>query len=96
VVGDAVFFDEGNEIGGCVASEGGLGEVRIFGEKVFRLGVNIREVAAAAAGDENFLADFFGAFEEHDAAAAFSGFDGAEEAGGAGAQDQDVKAGQLI
>ena len=87
VVGDSVFFDEGDEIGGGVTREGGFGEVRIFGEEVFWLGVEIREVAAAAAGDEDFLADFFGAFEEDDAAAAFSGFDGAQETGCAGTED---------
>ena len=91
VVGDAVFFDEGDEIGGSVAGEGGFSEMRIFGEEVFRLGVEIREVAATAAGDENFLADFFGSFEEHDAAAAFTSFDGTEETGGAGAEDDYVK-----
>ena len=69
--------------------------MRIFGEEVFRLGVKIREVAAASAGDEDFFADFFGAFEEHDAAAAFPGFDGAQKAGGAAAEDDYVEVGQL-
>jgi len=50
------------------------------------LGVEIREVAAASAGDENFFADFFGAFEEHNAAATLAGFDGAHQAGGTAAQ----------
>jgi hypothetical protein len=53
--------------------------------------MKIREVAAAAAGDQNFFADFFGAFEEHDAAAALSGFDGAQESRGAAAKNNHVK-----
>ena len=91
VVGNSVFLDEGDEIGGRVARESGLGEVRIFGEEVLRLGVKIREVAAAAAGDEDFLADFFGAFEEYYPAAALSGFDGAEESSGAAAQNDHIE-----
>jgi hypothetical protein len=69
--------------------------VRIFGEKVFRLGVEIREVAAAAAGDQDFFADFFGAFEEHDAATAFARFDGTHQTGCAAAEDDYVEVGQL-
>jgi hypothetical protein len=91
VVGDSVFLDEGDEIGRGVAGEGGLGEVRICREKVFRLGVKIREVAAAAAGDEDFFADFFGALEEDYAASAFASFDSAHEAGCAAAQNDYVE-----
>jgi hypothetical protein len=91
VVGDSVFFDQRDEVRGCVTSQGGLGEVRIFGKEVFRLAVKIREVAAAAAGDENFFADFFGALEEHDTAAALSRFDGAQESSGATAEKDYVK-----
>jgi hypothetical protein len=87
VVGNSVLLDEGDEIGWGVAGKGGLGEVRIFGEEVLRLGVKIREIAAAAAGDQDFLAHFFGAFEEHDAATALAGFDGAHETGCAAAED---------
>jgi len=91
VIGDSVFLNEGDEIGGGVACEGGFGEVRICGEEMLRLGVEICEVAAASAGDEDFFADFFGAFEEDYAAAAFAGFDGAHEAGGAAAQNDHVE-----
>jgi len=85
VVGDAVFFYQSDEIGGCVAGQGGFGEVGIGGKKILRLTVGVGEVAAASAGDEDFLADAVGVFEDCDAAAALGGFDGAEEAGGAGA-----------
>ncbi len=65
--------------------------MRIFGEEVLRLGVKIREVAAAAAGDQDFFADFFGAFEEHDAATAFARFDGTHQAGCAAAENDHIK-----
>jgi hypothetical protein len=91
VVGNSVLFHESDEIGGVVAGESGLGEVRIFGKEMLRLGVKIREIAAAAAGDKDFLADFFGAFEKDDAAATLSGFYGAQETGGPATQDDYVK-----
>jgi hypothetical protein len=91
MIRNAVLFDEGDEIGRGVTREGGLGEMRICGEEVFRLGVEIREVAAAAAGDEDFFADFIGAFEKDYATAALSGFDGAHQAGGTGAQNDYIE-----
>ena len=51
------------------------------------MGVEIREVAASSTGDEDFFADLFGALEEHDAPAAFTGFDGTEESRGAATED---------
>ena len=94
VIGDFVFFDEGDEIGGSVAREGGFGEVGILREEVFRLAMEIGEVAAAAPGDKDFFADFFGVFEEEDTAVTLAGFDGAEEAGGAGTEDDCIEVGQ--
>jgi hypothetical protein len=94
VVGDAMFFDEGNEIGWGITRKGGFGEVWVGGEKIFRLAMDVREVAAPASGDEDFLAYFFGAFEQKDTVVAFAGFDGAEEAGCAGTQDDCVEIGQ--
>jgi len=76
VVGDAVLFDEGDEIGGSVAGQCGFGEVRVGGEKVFRLAVKVGEVAASAAGDQNFISQAVGMFEHGDAASALAGFDG--------------------
>jgi hypothetical protein len=52
--------------------------------------VEVGEVAAASAGDEDFFADAIGAFDERDAAGALGRFGGAEEAGGAGAEDDGV------
>ena len=91
VPGDAVFFDESDEVGGRVAGERGLGEVGIGGEEIFRAAVEVGEVAAASAGDEDFLAGTRGVFEDGDAAAAAAGFDGAHQAGGACSEDEDVE-----
>ncbi len=73
VPGDAVLFDEGDDVGGGVAGERGFGEVRVGGEKVFGAGVDVGEVAAASAGDEDLLADALGVVEDEDAAVAASG-----------------------
>ncbi len=80
-----MLLDEGDEIGGRVAGQGGFGEMGIGGEEILRLGMEVGEVAAASTGDEDFFADAVGVFEDGDASAAFGGFDGAESAGGAGA-----------
>ena len=59
--------------------------------EILRAAMDICEITAAAAGDENFLADTIGAFKDGDAAAAFAGFGCAEESCCAGAEDQSVK-----
>ena len=50
-------LDERNEVGGCVARQRGLAEVGIRGYEVVGVRVEIGEVAAAAAGNRNLLAD---------------------------------------
>ena len=80
-----MLFEEREEIGGSVTGQNGFGEVGIGGEEVVGSGVQVGEIAAASSGDENFLADAVGMFEDSDAAAAVGGFDGGEEAGGTGA-----------
>ena len=49
--------------------------------------MNVREVAAAAAGDEYFLADAVGTLEDGDAAPAFAGFGRTEEPSSASAEN---------
>jgi len=65
--------------------------VGIRGEKIFRRCENVGEIATAAAGDENFFADAVGKFDDGDAATTLARFNGAEQAGGASAKDQDVE-----
>lgn len=59
--------------------------------KIFRRGVEVSEIAPASSRNENFLADAVGMLDDRDTAAAFAGFAGAEESGGAGAKDQNVE-----
>jgi hypothetical protein len=65
--------------------------VLICAEKILRAAVDVREIAAAAAGDEDFLANVIGTLEDGDAAAAFAGFGGAQESCGTSAENQSVK-----
>lgn len=96
VVRDAMFFDQCQEIMRSKASQGGLGEVRIGGKEIFGCGVNVGEIAAATARDQNLFADAVGMFDHGYAAAAFAGFDGTEKACGTGAENQYVEgAGQM-
>ena len=88
VIGDTVLFYQGDEVLRVVASEGGLGEVGVGGEEVFRPGVDIGEVASASSGDEDLFARAVGEIEDEDTAVAAAGFDGGHEAGGTGAEYQ--------
>ncbi len=87
VVRDAMLLNQCQKIMRSKASQGGFGEVRIGGKKIFGCGVNVSEIAAAAAGDEDFFADAVGMFDHSDAAAAFAGFDGTEKTCGTGTED---------
>jgi hypothetical protein len=91
VVANAVLFDERDEIGGGTAGEGGFREVFVGADEIFGLGVPIREIAATAAGDKDFLAAALGSLEDGDATPAFTGFDSAHQAGGATADHDGVE-----
>jgi hypothetical protein len=84
-----VLFDEVDEVLRGVSGEGGAVEVGVVGDVLLGGGPEIGEVAAATAGDEDLATDLIVAFEEQDFAAALGGFEGAEEAGCAGAEDDD-------
>ena len=73
-----MFFNQGDEIGGGVAGEGGFQKVFVCGDEVFRPAMEDGEIAAASSGDQDFLADAVGALQHGDASPAFSGFHGAE------------------
>ena len=52
--------------------------------------MQVGEVAAASAGDEDLLANAFGVFQHGDARAALAGLDGAHQSGRASAEDDRV------
>ncbi len=91
MVGNAMLFDQSDEVRRRVAGQRGLGEVFVRGNEILRLAVDIRKITAPAAGDEDFLADSFGTFQHPDTPSAFAGLDCAEESRGAGAENQSVK-----
>ena len=52
--------------------------------------MHISKITSAAAGNEDFLAGPRGALDHSNTAAALAGFDGAQEAGGAGAENHSI------
>ena len=90
VVGDVVRFNESDELFGGVAREGGLGEVRVFGEEVFRAGMEVGEITATSARDEDLFAGAIGVIEQDDASAAAAGLDRAHETCCAGPDDHNL------
>ena len=66
-------------------------KARVIRDEVVRRRVEIREIAAAATGDPDFLADGFVMFEDGNAAAALTRLNGAHQAGGASADDDNIE-----
>ena len=91
VIRNVIFLDKCYEIGRCTAGENRLAEMRIGREKIFGLAMQIGEIAAASAGDKDLLGDAVSTLKNGDAPAAFASFDGAQEAGGTGAENDDIK-----
>ena len=88
---DAVLLDQGEEILGRVARQRALAEMRIIGQEILRAAAKIREIASAAAGDQDLLSRCVGTLNNSDAGAEPARFRGAQESGRAGAQYQNVK-----
>lgn len=82
-----MFLDQRDKIPLCVAVERGNTEIRVGGDKMRRLAMQVREVAPATAGHQYLLARLVRAFEHDDAAPAITRRNGAHQAGGATAQD---------
>jgi hypothetical protein len=83
-------LDQCDEVLRRVAGERGACEVRIAGEETVRSAVDVGEVAAAAAGDENLFANAFGVIEYQDAAATLTCGDGGHEARCTSAEDEGI------
>ena len=62
----------------------------LFDRKFAGLGVQVGEIAAPAAGDADLLGWMAGLFEQQHRAAALAGDACAHQAGGAGAEDDDI------
>src|SRR5690606_11776002 len=81
---------EGEEVGRGVAAQRRPGKVRVGREEPLGGGVQIGEVAAAAARDEDLAAGRLGTLDDEDPASALAGLRGAHQPGGAGAENDDV------
>ena len=90
-----MLVEQGDEISRGVARQGRLAKVRIAGEEVLRPSVQVGEIAAASAGDEDLLADAFGMLEYGNTPVTLAGFNGAHQPGGAGAQHDQVEGTRL-
>jgi hypothetical protein len=58
--------------------------------EIVRAGVQVGEITASAAGDQNLLADPIRAFEQQDTPASLAGFEGTHQAGSARSENDDV------
>ena len=57
VICNVVLLHQLDEFAGGITREGGSAEVWVVGEIIFRAGMEIGEIAATTAGDENFFSD---------------------------------------
>src|SRR5258706_7930811 len=81
VIRDAVLLDQGNKIRWCVTREGLLEEVWVSGDEIVGAGMEVGEIAPAAPGYSNLLADAVRKLEDDNFATAFAGFNSTEKTG---------------
>jgi hypothetical protein len=91
VIRDAVPLDESDKIRRRVARQRGAREMRVVREKVLGPAVDVGEVAAAAAGDEDLATDLIVAFEHHDAPAPLPCPRGAEQTRRAATENDQIE-----
>src|SRR5262249_10821899 len=80
-----------DEIAGSICRKRRFNEMRIGGDEIFRLAVQVSEVASPTSGNQDLFANAPGTFEHSNALFAFSGFDGAHEAGCSTTENDDIK-----
>ncbi len=95
VVGDAVAFDQRDEVRRGVARQRRARELRVLSHEVpvgrTHVQVAVGEVAAPAAGDADLLGHLLGMVDEQHLQPPLAGLRGAEQAGGAGTDDDGVE-----
>ncbi len=91
VKGDAVFFDQRDEISRRVAAQRRFGEVRIGRDIAFRHRSDIGEIAAPAAGNQDLLPHFIGMIDDQYPRPGLPGGGGTHQPGPAAAQDYRIK-----
>ena len=90
VVGDAVFFHEGNKIRWRVTSKSRLTKMRVCGNEILGAGICVSEITSTATRDRNLFADAFRVFDYRYLSTPLARFDGAEKSGSAPANDHNV------
>src|SRR6202008_265364 len=88
---DAVAFDEREKVLRAIAAERRFGEMRIGRQEAIGRAVEIGEVAAAAARNQDLLSRTLGMVEQQDAAAALARGQRGHHAGCACAEDYRVE-----
>ncbi len=91
MIRNMVLFDQRQKVLRREPRQGRLAEVRVSRYKVLRPAMQVGEIAAAAAGDEDLLANAIGMFEHRHAPSALAGFDGAHQPRGSGAEHDDIE-----
>ena len=90
VVGNAVRLDERDKVRRRVARQGRATEIRLLGDVIVRRGVEVGEVAASAARNENLLADALGPLQHSDGPPPLPGRERAHQSGRARAEHEHV------
>ena len=91
VIGNAMFFHQRNEVRRRVLRQRRLREVRIRGEEMLRPRIDVGEIAAPAAGDQDFLAGPIGTLDQRDAPPALASLDGAHEPRSPSAKNKNIE-----
>ena len=91
MVGNAVLLHQRDEIRRRVACQCGLSKVWVGGDKIFRTAMQIGEIAASAARDQDLLSYAFSPLQYHHAASTLARFNGAHEASCAAAENDYIK-----
>ena len=91
MINDAMLLDEDDEIGWRVAGQRGFRKMRIRANELFRLGVDVSEIAPAAPGDEDFLAGPVGSLENSYPASALASFHRSHEASRTSSEHQHIE-----
>src|SRR5581483_7104259 len=91
VPGDAMLVDQRDEIVLRVAGQRRFAEVRVLRQERAGIRVQIGEVAAPAARDQDLLADLLGVIEQQHTATALAGAHRAHQAGRSGTNEDDIE-----
>ena len=91
VICNVVLLHQLDELAGGISREGGSAEVRVVGEIIFGAGMEVGEIAATAAGDEDFFSDSMVVLEYKHGAIPQTGRPRAHQARATGANNDDVE-----